>query len=93
MTELITQLQEIVGTKNIITDPADMAPYCDDWRGNYTGITPAVLLPTSTEMVADLLAFADKHNVTIVPQGGNTGLVGGGVPDKSGTMIIYHYAG
>ena len=32
MTELITQLQEIVGTKNIITDPADMAPYCDDWR-------------------------------------------------------------
>ena len=39
-------------------------------------------------MVADLLAFADKHNVTIVPQGGNTGLVGGGVPDKSGTMII-----
>ena len=88
MTDIISQLQEIVGAKNIITDPADMAGYVQDWRGNFKGTTPAILLPTSTEMVADLLAFADKHNVTIVPQGGNTGLVGGGVPDQSGTMII-----
>ena len=88
MTEIITKLEEIVGAKNIITNPADMAGYVQDWRGNFTGITPAILLPTSTAMVADLLAFADEHNVTIVPQGGNTGLVGGGIPDQSGTMII-----
>lgn len=85
---IIETLTTILGTKNIITDKADMAPFLEDWRGNFKGDAAAVLLPTSTQEVSDILALADAHDLFIVPQGGNTGLVGGGIPDMSGKMFI-----
>ena len=85
---IIAALTAILGEKNIITNKQDMTPFLSDWRGNYKGDAAAVLMPTSTQMVSDILKVADEENLYIVPQGGNTGLVGGGIPDDSGKMFI-----
>lgn len=67
---------------------ADMQPYVEDWRGRYAGITPLVLRPGSVAEVQAIVRIAAAHRVALVPQGGNTGLVGAGVPDRSGTMVL-----
>ncbi|MEP7154613.1 MAG: FAD-binding oxidoreductase [Betaproteobacteria bacterium] len=86
--ELIEQLRAIVGTAGMITDEADLAPYLRDWRGNYLGKAAAVVRPANTGEVAAVVQVCAAHNVPMVPQGGNTGLVGGGIPDSSGNAII-----
>ena len=63
-------------------------PYCTDWRGRYIGETIAVIRPGSTEEVASLVKSCLKHQVSIVPQGGNTGMCGGATPDTSGKQIV-----
>ena len=88
MSAILETLTSILGPKNIITNRDDMDSYLNDWRGNFTGKAPAILLPTSTEMVSQILKLADEKNIYIVPQGGNTGLVGGGIPDDSGGMFV-----
>jgi FAD/FMN-containing dehydrogenase len=65
-----------------------MAPYLTDWRGMWTGRACAVVFPTSTEEVSAILRWANAHHVPVTPQGGNTGLSGGSVPDESGTGIV-----
>jgi len=86
--ELIERLAAIVGSAGIVTDAADLAPCLRDWRGNYTGNAAALVRPANTEEVAAVVRVCAELNVPIVPQGGNTGLVGGGIPDASGTAII-----
>ena len=88
MSVIIEKLTAILGAKNIITERDDMDGFLNDWRGNFRGEAPAILLPTSTEMVQQILKLADEEDIYIVPQGGNTGLVGGGIPDKSGGMFV-----
>ena len=88
MSVIIEKLTAILGAKNIITERDDMNGFLNDWRGNFKGEAPAILLPTSTEMVSQILKLADEEDIYIVPQGGNTGLVGGGIPDKSGGMFV-----
>jgi len=65
-----------------------MAGYLTDWRRRFTGHARAVLLPASTDEVAALVQLCVQHHVPIVPQGGNTGLVLGSVPDQSGTAVV-----
>ena len=89
---IIETLRTILGPKNIITEKADMRPFLEDWRGNYKGDAAAILCPNSTKQVSQILELADEHDLIIVPQGGNTGLVGGGIPDKSGKMFILSLA-
>ena len=89
---IIETLRTILGPKNIITEKADMRPFLEDWRGNYKGDAAAILFPVSTKQVSQILELADEHDLFIVPQGGNTGLVGGGIPDKSGKMFILSLA-
>jgi len=84
----IENLRAIVGDLGIITDHADMASYLTDWRGNYTGQALAIVRPASTEEVAAVVKICAATQTPIVPQGGNTGLVGGGIPDCSGRAII-----
>lgn len=62
----------------MLTD--DVMGYERDWTGRYRGRTPAVVRPGSTAEVADVLRYCDQRSIAVVPQGGNTGLVGGGVP-------------
>jgi FAD/FMN-containing dehydrogenase len=85
---LINKLLTLVGPAGVRTDADDMAPYLKDWRGNYVGKALAVVSPASTQEVAAVVRLCVETKTPIVPQGGNTGLVGGGIPDSTGTAII-----
>ncbi|SHN27213.1 FAD-binding oxidoreductase [Rhizobacter sp. OV335] len=84
---LLESLRAIVGPANVLTD-GDLAGYEQDWRKRYRGRALAVVRPGSTDEVAQVVAVCARHGIAIVPQGGNTGLVGGGVPDDSGTQVL-----
>ncbi|MDO9383426.1 MAG: FAD-binding oxidoreductase [Hyphomicrobiaceae bacterium] len=86
--ELLLQLTEIVGPANAIIDPDIQAPYLREWRDRYVGRTPVVLRPQSTDEVARILALVNAAHVGVVPQGGNTGLVGGQIPSETGREIV-----
>ncbi|MCF6376117.1 FAD-binding oxidoreductase [Nocardioides KLBMP 9356] len=88
MTDLLDQLRTAVGDGHILTDEADMAAYVVDWTGVHAGRARAVVRPGSTDEVAAVLAACHAAGVPVVPQGGNTGLVGGGVPDSSGSSVV-----
>ncbi len=77
---LLQRLAAIVGEGHVLTDPDLRAGYETDWTRRYHGSTPAVVRPASTREVAAVLQLCHEFGAPVVPQGGNTGLVGGGVP-------------
>jgi FAD/FMN-containing dehydrogenase len=83
----VSRFIAIVGAKHAITDPAEQASYLVEDRGLYRGHTPVVLRPGSVSEVAAILRLATETATPIVPQGGNTGLVGGQVP-HSGEILL-----
>jgi FAD/FMN-containing dehydrogenase len=85
---LIERFIDIVGQANAVTRPEDQAAYLKEWRDLYSGKTPVVLRPGSTEEVSRILALANAEGVAIVPQAGNTGLVGGQIPSTRGDEIV-----
>ena len=85
---LIAQLQQCLGADQVLTSPEAQASYLKDWRGRYQGRAQAVVLPTTTQAVADVVRFCMSAGVPIVPQGGNTGLCGGATPDASGKAVV-----
>jgi FAD/FMN-containing dehydrogenase len=88
MNDLIEALRARLGSHGVLTDPADTAPYCEDWRRLYRGRTPAVLRPATTSEVADAVRLCGEHGVAIVPQGGNTSMVGGAAVSEDGSQIL-----
>ncbi len=86
--EFIARIVDIVGAANAITAPDDQAAYLREWRGLYVGKTPLVVRPASTEEVARVMAAAHEAGVAVVPQSGNTGLVGGQIPFEDGEEIV-----
>ncbi|TFV86054.1 FAD-binding oxidoreductase [Oxalobacteraceae bacterium OM1] len=92
MSEFLDRCREAVGAEHVLTDPADMAGYLTDWRRRFTGKALAVVRPADTAQVAAIVKLCAAHRVPIVPQGGNTGLVLGSVPDQSGTAIVLSLA-
>lgn len=86
--ELIARLTEIVGPGHALTDPDQQLPYLREWRDLYIGKTPVVLRPGSTEEVSRILALANEARAGVVPQAGNTGLVGGQIPFEAGVEIV-----
>ena len=80
MAELRRDLEQIVGVTHVLTDPEVAAGYVTDWTGNWHGHTAAVVRPANTDEVSRVLARCHRAGVAVVPQGGNTGLVGGSVP-------------
>lgn len=86
--ELIGQFKAIVGDAYALTDQADIAPYLTEQRDLYHGRSMLVLRPSGTEQVAAILKLASETGTVIVPQGGNTGLVGAQQPDESGNAVI-----
>jgi FAD/FMN-containing dehydrogenase len=88
MSEFLDQCRGAVGAAHVLTDPGDIAGYLTDWRRRFTGKALAVLKPATTEEVAALVQLCGQFRVPIVPQGGNTGLVLGSVPDDSGTAVV-----
>jgi FAD/FMN-containing dehydrogenase len=83
----LTACRQRLGQAHVLTG-ADCAPYCTDWRGRYHGPALAVLCPESTAEVAALVCACKEHGVAIVPQGGNTGLVGGATPLQAGPLSV-----
>jgi FAD/FMN-containing dehydrogenase len=84
---LLARFAAIVGEKYAITDPQIQAPYLVDMRDLYRGRTPMVLRPASTQEVAAILKLANETATPIVPQGGNTGLVGGQTPHNNEILL------
>src|SRR5690348_4339343 len=76
---LVERLQKIVGTPGVLTDPAVTASYTTDFTGGFGGPVRLVVRPGSTDEVAQVVRACAAEGVPIIPQGGNTGLVGGGV--------------
>src|SRR4029079_2460959 len=76
------------GERSTVTDPADIDPWLSDWRGRWHGDSLAILQPQSTEEVAAMVALASEHGVPLVPQGGNTSMVGGATPPAAGSALI-----
>jgi FAD/FMN-containing dehydrogenase len=89
--ELIGLLRDLVGTAQVLTD-GDLTAYELDWRKRWRGKALAVVRPGSTDEVAAVVRACAAAGVAIVAQGGNTGLVGAGVPDASGTQVLLSLA-
>ncbi|MBZ6378148.1 hydroxyacid dehydrogenase [Pacificimonas flava] len=70
------------------SSPADAERYLTDWRGTKTGAASLILRPGTTSEVADVVRLAAREGVPLVPQGGNSGLVGGSVPEGDGTAVL-----
>src|ERR1700694_3993196 len=85
--ELIARFRAIVGDKYAVTDAADIAPYLTEERDLFHGRSPLVLRPGSTAEVAAICKLATEHRIALVPQGGNTGLVGGQTP-HNGEVVV-----
>ena len=88
MTTLTDTLRDLLGDAAVLTDPADVAPYVTDWTGVFVGTAAAVVRPADTAQVAAVVRACAEAGVAVVPQGGNTGLAGGGVPDASGEQVV-----
>ena len=84
---LLDQLRQTVGAANVLTD-GDLSAYEQDWRKRETGKSLAVVRPTNTQEVAAVVKACVAAGVSIVPQGGNTGMVVGSTPDASGTQVV-----
>ena len=87
MTPLLQALRAAVGATQVLSD-GDLSAYELDWRKRFRGRALAVVRPADTAQVAAVLRACAAHGASVVPQGGNTGLVGGGVPDSTGTQVL-----
>ncbi len=85
---MIDRFVALLGPKGVVTDPDDIAPWASDWRGRYRGAAAAILSPASTQEVAATVALAAELGVALVPQGGNTSMVGGATPPADGSALI-----
>lgn len=85
---MIDRFVALLGPKGVVTDPDDIAPWVSDWRGRYHGAAVAILSPASTQEVAATVVLAAELGVALVPQGGNTSMVGGATPPADGSALI-----
>ncbi|HJU71597.1 MAG TPA: FAD-binding oxidoreductase [Paucimonas sp.] len=88
MNDFLEGCRTAVGAQFVLTDEADLAAYLTDWRRRFTGKALAVVKPATTEEVAAVIRLCNQFRIPVVPQGGNTGLVLGSVPDRSGAAIV-----
>lgn len=80
--------RQVCGARGVVADPAGQSDYLREPRGRFSGATRAVVLPGSTAEVAAVVQYAHANGIAIVPQGGQTGLCGGAMPDQTGRQIV-----
>lgn len=85
--EILARLREILGAEGATDDPAEIAPHLIELRGRWRGQTPLLLKPTNTDEVSRILALCHETRTPVVPQGGNTGLVGGQIPTRGELLL------
>src|SRR5580692_8304258 len=88
MDSLLAELTAIAGPEHVLTDPDLVAGYTTDWTRRFSGVARGVVRPADTAEVAAVLRACARHGAAVVPQGGNTGLVGGGVPVTGGAVVL-----
>ena len=84
----LSELRAILGPKGYSDDRDVISPWLTDWRGRFTGAAAALLSPATTEEVAAIVRVAGKYRLSLVPQGGNSGMVAGATPNSSGDQLI-----
>jgi len=84
----ISRIKAIVGAAGFVEDPQEIAPFLQEWRGRYQGKTALCIRPASAKEVAAVVAVCAETRTAIVPQGGNTGLVGGQLPGLEGEQLL-----
>jgi len=92
MNQLLEQLKDIVGPQGWTSDADELEPHLTEWRGVFTGVTPLMVLPSCTSEVSQVVAACANAGVSIVPQGGNTGMCAAGIPDGSGDQVLLSMA-
>ncbi|MEP3244523.1 MAG: FAD-binding oxidoreductase [Sneathiella sp.] len=85
---LAEKIKTITGPKGLISDPADMQGYLTEWRDKYVGKAKLIALPKTTEEVAAIVRLCAETGTPVVPQGGNTSLVGGSIPFEGGDEVV-----
>lgn len=85
---LIDELKSIVGPSGWSSDPDELLPHLTEWRELFHGRTPIMVSPDSAEQVSAIVRACAANNTAVVPQGGNTGLCGGAIPDSSGEQVL-----
>lgn len=88
MEDLLAELSAIVGQDHVLTDPDVTDGYTTDWTRRFRGQARCVVRPASTEEVAGVMRACARRDIPVVPQGGNTGLVGGGIPVDAQAVLI-----
>ncbi len=88
---MLAALQAAMGPRGLLVGD-DALPYCRDWRDLYHGATPAVARPANTGELAELVRICVERRVPMVPQGGNTSMVGGAVPSEDGRQLVVSLA-
>jgi FAD/FMN-containing dehydrogenase len=86
--KLIEQARRSLGRKAVVTDAQEIEPWVSDWRGRVHGAAPAMLAPSSTEEVSEIVRLAAEYRVPLVPQGGNTGMAAGATPPADGSALL-----
>lgn len=86
--DILNKLKTAAGPKGWSMDTHELEPHLEEWRGRWQGRTPILLKPSTSEEISDILKICNAYGCKIVPQGGNTGLVNGGLPDESGDEIL-----
>ncbi|WP_233559807.1 FAD-binding oxidoreductase [Oleomonas cavernae] len=86
--DLVARLRDILGPGGLVEDQDDLAPRLTDMRGRYTGKTPFALRPATVDALSQAMALLYAAGIPMVPQGGNTGLVGGATPDERGGEVL-----
>ncbi|SEM82469.1 FAD/FMN-containing dehydrogenase [Sphingomonas gellani] len=86
--DLIHVLRPVLGVGGVVTEPADIEPWLTDWRCRFRGAAPALIAPDTREGVQAVVQAAAERHVPLVPQGGNTSMVGGATPPEDGSALI-----
>ncbi|GLR47775.1 FAD-binding oxidoreductase [Sphingomonas astaxanthinifaciens] len=88
LASFIAALTPLLEPRSLVTDAERIAPWLTDWRGRWTGTSAVMLEPGDTAEVARIVAAAEEHGVALVPQGGNSSMVGGATPPADGSAVL-----
>ena len=86
--DLLTKLAERLGPKGFTRDPAELAPWLEDWRRRYRGAAAAMLSPANTDEVAEIVRLCAAAGIPLVPQGGNSSMAAGATPSAEGNALL-----
>jgi len=84
----LQEIRKLLGSSGVIDNPAEMQPYLVSWRNSWEGKTPFIARPADTVQLSEIIKICRREKIPVVPQGGNTGLVGGAVPSPQGDQLV-----